>query len=36
MKDDSDLQNKVKGLIKSQVDYILLDPYANAFKYRRC
>ena len=31
MKDDSDLQNKVKGLIKSQVDYILLDPYANAF-----
>ena len=31
MKDDQDLQNKIKGLIRSQIEYVLLDPYANAF-----
>ena len=31
IKDDLKLQKLIKGLIKAQVDYILLDPYANAF-----
>ncbi|WRK52782.1 glycoside hydrolase family 125 protein [Coprobacillaceae bacterium CR2/5/TPMF4] len=29
--DDEDLRLKIKGLIKAQIDYVLLDPYANAF-----
>ena len=31
MKDDCELQKTIKGLIKAQVHYVLLDPYANAF-----
>ena len=31
LKNDYELKALVKGLIKTQVDYILLDPYANAF-----
>lgn len=31
MQGDQDLQDIIKGLIKAQVDYIMLDPYANAF-----
>ena len=31
LKEDPDLQAKIRGLIKAQVDYVLLDPYANAF-----
>lgn len=29
--EDSELQTMVKGLIKTQIEYVLLDPYANAF-----
>lgn len=29
--DDLKLQKLIKGLIKTQVEYVLLDPYANAF-----
>ena len=29
--DDEDLQSMIKGLIKAQVEYVLWDPYANAF-----
>ena len=29
--EDEKLRNLIKGLIKTQIDYILLDPYANAF-----
>lgn len=29
--EDSELQTMIKGLIKTQVEYVLLDPYANAF-----
>ena len=28
---DSELQSIIKGLIKAQVEYVLWDPYANAF-----
>lgn len=31
IKDDKQLQSIIKGLIKAQVEYVLLDPYANAF-----
>lgn len=31
VRDDLDIQRLIKGLIRTQVDYVLLDPYANAF-----
>ena len=31
MREDSDLQAMIKGVIKAQGEYILIDPYANAF-----